>query len=186
MLLIKGTAPERGEVGQVNYHLAMVRIINDEKWAPIVGKFMIAFGSIEKCVNELLRHQCGEAHMRFALTLMLAQRFKLLRELLSERSLSDVARSVLIANLDDAQELVRTRNLVAHNPLVLSMFHHDDEATRTMREVIYAERNGKAIEFEELIRLTDRATKVAAALAQNWIELDMAQMEGREPMLTRT
>jgi hypothetical protein len=163
----------------------MARLTNDDKWAPVLGRFMIAFGSIESSVNELLRQQCSEAQMKFVLTLMLTARCTLLRHMLAERKVSDEARAILLGTLNEVEGLSKTRNIVAHNPLVLSMFKADDQQTRTMREVIYAEHKDKAIEFDELSRLAARAVRVAASLSQNWIELDQAAMSAREPVLKR-
>lgn len=163
----------------------VIKVIDDEPWVPLVGQFMLAFGSIESSVNELLRQQCTKAQMRFIVSLQLAQRFILLREVLTERQLDQVSMGILIANLDEAQSLAKTRNLIAHNPLVLAMFDDKGTSSKSLQEVIAAEHSGKQMDLAELSKLTERAVKVAEALTQNWIEFDLAEMDRRPPALKR-
>ena len=83
---------------------------NDEKWITAVGKFMLAFGSIEGSVNELIRQCTTEGLFKVMLPLLLAQRVKIAKELTVERKLSDINKSILLANLEEVVNLSPTRN----------------------------------------------------------------------------
>lgn len=147
---------------------------------------MLAFGSIESSVNELLRQKCSEATLRFVLPLQLGQRFTLLTGQITEWDLSDANRKVLLDVLGEAKGLSYNRNLIAHNPLVLSYFIKDKDGVGFAGAHIKSEHSDKTIEFAELERPTGRAEKVAIALSKMWIELDLALMDSRDPNLRPT
>jgi hypothetical protein len=161
---------------------------DNAKWAPVIGRYMIAFGEIESSVNELLRNIIPEGAMKVVVGLQLGQRIKLLREGLPDwKDLSDVNQSVVAQNLEEAAGLMGTRNLIAHNPLILSLFTQDGKPKRSREEeeVIWSEHSGKAITFAELRKLTARAELVANALLMNWLDYDVAALSGHKPVLKR-
>lgn len=164
----------------------MARLTRDDKWAPIIGRLFIAFGLMESSINELLRQQCSDQQMKFIVSLQLKQRLDLLRSILPERNLSDWNRKVLNDLLNEVSHLAKTRNLVAHNPLTLSMFQNDGSPKdKLWEEVIVAESGDRRITFEALQLSADRAFLVAETLHRSWIELDLGVMDGKEPELMR-
>ena len=162
------------------------KLRSDTEWAALVGRFMLAFGRIESSVNELLRRKCSEGTLRFVLQLQLAQRFTLLTEQITEWDISDSNRKVLMDVLSEAKGLSHNRNLIAHNPLVLSYFIKDKDGVGFAGAHIKSEHSDKTMEFAVLERLTGRAEKVAIALSKMWIELDLAEMQSRVPTLKPT
>lgn len=152
-------------------------------WVEYVGRFMMAFGLIESCVNELLRRSCSAATLKFVLPLMLKPRFELLSLQLTEWTLSDANRKVLVDTLGEAQGLAKHRNHIAHNPLILSWFRRDETGSGFAKAAIWSEHSGKIIEYGDMKKYTERAEQVALALQGIWVELDMADMQAREPLL---
>lgn len=163
----------------------MARFIDHKPWVPVIGEFMVAFGSIESSVNELLRNVCSEAVMKVVITLQLSARIKLLKEALVDwKYLSDPNKEVLRLNLDEVVGLSRTRNLIAHNPLVFSAFQ-DEDGEPNGRFNIWSEQTEKTISLPELQKDTDRAVRISDALSSNWIDYDMAFMRGEQPVMKR-
>ena len=164
----------------------MVRLTNDANWAPVIGRYMIAFGSIESSVNELLRNVIPEGAMKVVIGLPLGQRIKLLRESLADwKELSDVNRTVIALNLDEVVSLSSTRNLIAHNPLLLALYADDEESPDIAREHIKSEQTGKGITLPELEVVTARVEALSAALWRNWIDYDFSYMNGEPLKLKR-
>ena len=92
------------------------------EWAAAIGKAFVAFGSIEHITVVCLREIPKDSIQRFSKALRLTQRIDLLLELLEPYQQPECL--ALADKLREAKVLARTRNLIAHNPLVLQM--HDD------------------------------------------------------------
>jgi hypothetical protein len=162
----------------------MLRFVDPKPWAPVIGNYMISYGSIENSINELLRNVCSEAVMGFVVTLQLGQRIKLLREGLPDwKALSEDNKKVILLTLDEIEHLAKTRNLIAHNPLLLSLFEEDGSERTKTREHIRSAQSGKTVTLQELTQLSERAMLVAKALEQNWLEYDVSVM-GDQPQPT--
>lgn len=164
----------------------MSRFTNDAKWAPVIGRYMIAFGSIENSINELLRNVIPEGAMKVIAGLQLGQRIKLLREGLSDwKNLSDANQTVIAQNIDEVSSLSQTRNLIAHNPLLLSLFTEEGHERSTHLEHIRSETSRKVITLDELEAVTSRAEALADALMMNWIDYDFGGLNDQKPTLKR-
>lgn len=153
-----------------------MRLVDDEKWAPVIGHFMLAFGSIESSVNRLLQHWCSLRTLLFVRsTITLEQRIKLVKSLVEEQDLGASNRAILIANLNDVKALAATRNLIAHSPLTLLAFHSEPEDERglpPLREVILSARDEeKHVSYDELHATMLRAKRMAQVMMQNQLEI---------------
>ena len=89
-------------------------------WAEAIGKGFVAFGSIEHTVVVCLRTIQKDSIPKFSKSLKLRQRIELLLELLEphvQPECLDLAEKLRLA-----KTLSETRNLIAHNPLVLEIY----------------------------------------------------------------
>ena len=170
-----------------------MRYTNDEAWIPVIGQFMVAFGSIENSINELLTNTQTLNQMQFIMTLRLEQRITMLRRSLADwEDLSDKNKKVLWDNLDEIQHLARTRNLIAHNPLTMQMLYLPDpkdkaliEKANQAGEYIKHEVTQQIVTLPELTKMTKRAYALAIVMQGNWIEYDLKTMAGKEPVMKR-
>ena len=159
----------------------------------MVGRFMVAFGSIESSINELLRNTQSDGAMELVMTLRLEQRIDLLRKTLPDwKDLSDKNKSILLVVLDEVQHLAKTRNLIAHNPLTVQMLYLPDpkdkplvEKAKRAQEYIKHEITQKFITLPELTAQAKRVWKVAVFLQMAWIDYDMAYMGGKPLVLKK-
>jgi len=94
----------------------------DREWANAIGTAFVAFGSIEDTTVLCLRELPSEPIWRFARKLKLTPRINLLLELLEPHKQPECLK--LVEALKQIRELAQTRNLLAHNPLILQT--HDD------------------------------------------------------------
>src|SRR5690606_30746822 len=92
------------------------------EWAAAIGAAFVAFGSIEHTTIVCLREIPRDSIWRSSKSLKLVPRVDLLLELLEPYQHQECL--TLADKLRQVKELARTRNLIAHNPLVLQI--HED------------------------------------------------------------
>ena len=105
------------------------------EWAAAIGAAFVAFGSIEHTTVVCLREIPSDSIWRFSKSLNLAPRVDLLLELLEPYQQQECL--TLAEKLRQVKGLARTRNLIAHNPLVLQM-HEDGQGNRIFGSAITA------------------------------------------------
>ncbi len=97
----------------------MVSLVDSARWAPLIGRMFIAFGSIERTTHECIRNWAGEiVHKHFAKT-PLSARIDLARDLAEAQDATEATKKAFVRSLLNAKNLAQNRNLVAHNPLCL-------------------------------------------------------------------
>ncbi|MFT3763677.1 MAG: hypothetical protein QM761_13935 [Pseudoxanthomonas sp.] len=140
----------------------MVKLVDlNGQWAAAIGQSFVAFGSIEHltviCLQEIPKDRIQKSVSSFKL----GQRIDLVRELLEAHP--GEAYENLAMKLARAKELLVTRNLIAHNPLVLGILHSDGGFTH--REAIVSLRDGKRrIELPELQAFAAECEQLASEL----------------------
>lgn len=91
-------------------------------WAMAIGKAFVAFGSIEHTTVVCLRQVPKDSIQRFAKSLKLTPRIELLLELLEPYQQPECQE--LAEKLRQVKGFAQTRNLIAHNPLVLEFYEN--------------------------------------------------------------
>lgn len=94
----------------------------DGEWAAAIGRAFIAFGSIEQVTVNCVREIPRDRIQRSTSKLNLIPRIDLILELLE--AYDGEPFSLLAAKLSLAKQMVKTRNLIAHNPLVLDVYEN--------------------------------------------------------------
>ena len=89
-------------------------------WEPLVGRAMLRFGEIEVITIRCLRFLPGKHKLREVGNWKFTPRVNLILTLLAAKS--DPDRDRLAELLREAKRLVRTRNLIAHNPLEMTVY----------------------------------------------------------------
>ena len=132
------------------------------KWAAAIGRAFVAFGSIEHTTVVCLRNIPRDNLQTFARSLKLVPRVELLRELLAPYEQPEAAQ--LASVLGQVKALAPTRNLIAHNPLVLE-FYEDPNGGYTFRESIAAiHKEGHKITLGEVEQFASASESLATNL----------------------
>ena len=141
----------------------MARLVDRQgHWAAAIGKAFVAFGSIEHTTVVCLRQIPKDQIQRFAKSLKLAARIDLLLELLEPYSHPECAE--LSDKLRQVKTLAQTRNLIAHNPLVLE-FYEDNSGGYAFAESIAAiHKEGHKISLSETQKFAADADNMASEL----------------------
>ena len=99
-------------------HLAAKEV----QWRTAIGRFILSFGSIEWFTYNMLLVLPTERIFESVRFLGFKQRINLVIQLLQEKNIDDEIADKAIGLLNEAKELANTRNLIAHNPLLLNLF----------------------------------------------------------------
>ena len=84
-----------------------------DKWAPVVGNFIIEFGHVEIAISEALRMSTTPVQFEVLEKLGYTQRAKLAKAALVEWNPSEEA--AIVKEFKALDEIAKRRNIVAHN-----------------------------------------------------------------------
>ena len=137
-------------------------INHQERWAAAIGRAFVAFGSIEHvtflCLHNIPRDRIQRSTSRFKLS----QRIDLIVELIEKQTESPFQQ--LSSLLIRAKDLARTRNLIAHNPLVLDIYEHPDGDILLKQNIVSLLKDDHRISLLELETFASEAEKLATEL----------------------
>lgn len=140
----------------------MAKIVDPEgAWAAAIGKAFVAFGAIEHVTVACLREIPRDRIQRSTRSFRLGQRIDLLVELLEAHDGESFKK--LAAELIRAKEMAKTRNLIAHNPLVLEVYEWGD-GSRFHRQVIASLSSDVRITLEDLTTFARDSEGLASSL----------------------
>lgn len=130
-------------------------------WAAAIGKAFVAFGSIEHLTVACLREIPNDPIQRTAKAFKLGQRIDLLLELLESHNEEPFLH--LSEKLKAVKDLSQTRNLIAHNPLLLEVYKFDD-GSLFHREVIAALHSENRITLSQVEEFAVKSESLASEL----------------------
>lgn len=136
-------------------------IESTEEWAAEIGRGMIAFGAIEGAVDMCLKHALRDPIQRFARDLYLGPRIDLLLELLQGRSGECYAEVGTL--LRQAKVLAKTRNTIAHSPLMLDVYLKHDDSFHVKQTISDRKTDKRRLSFTDVTQFADES----AALSSN-------------------
>jgi hypothetical protein len=131
------------------------------EWSSAIGKAFVAFGGIEHVTVACLRTLPKDNLQKSTKSFRLGQRIDLLIEILEPYE-RDAYRS-LAKHLARAKDLAETRNLIAHNPLVLEFYERPDGSI-FHEQVIAAMHKDKKITLRELQSFAEECEALVTAL----------------------
>jgi len=125
---------------------------DEEKWAPLIGRFILEFANIEDSIHLVTSyHLAGTIIEHSDINERLGIRLNLCKKIL-EASVEDQCQKIKIqACFNCIQDLVQTRNLLAHNALSIVFEEGNDGHFRQIGPVIAGRKNiNITIDFESL------------------------------------
>lgn len=102
--------------------IKMVSLVNNGKWAPLIGDLFLTFGSIEMAVQKCIKQWTTDVIYEHVKKDNLSKRIDLLVNLVKAQDCSDSNKEILVANLRSIKRLLEVRNTIAHSPLMLLIF----------------------------------------------------------------
>jgi hypothetical protein len=138
----------------------MVSLVDKTKWAPLVGRLFLSFGTIESATHDCIRSWAGEVIYKHVKKTPLTRRIALAIDLLAEQNFSEANKAVFLDHLHKAKALVEHRNIIAHSPLALVLFQ-EEPGTPFVEAIASNTDEGKLIEFAELQESVEQAEAIA-------------------------
>jgi hypothetical protein len=126
---------------------------------------MLQFGDIEYVSIMCLQGLPQDKIANSASKLPFSRRADLLIEMLEARSTRSAHLDALIKGFKRARKLAETRNLIAHNPLLLTLYFEEDMETVASMEHVIASRASGGINLEEL---KEFAAEVDSLASEMW------------------
>lgn len=137
----------------------MAKLVEADKWAPIVGRMFLAFGDIELTTHRCIKAWAGDMiHKHFA-SARLSARIELAKELAQSQDASDETKAAFCLAMQRAKNLAKQRNLIAHNPLCLVIPR--DAQDKTLIEAIAHHSSDQLLSYEELLIVVEASERCA-------------------------
>ncbi|MDP9895371.1 hypothetical protein J2W32_004469 [Variovorax boronicumulans] len=145
----------------------MVSLVNTELWAPSVGRFILAMGSIESVMRRCVLNWTSSTIYKHTKSMGLNQRIDLVMGLVEEQPFPAASKASFSKSLAEAKSLIPTRNTVAHHPLALMIFVDVD---RPLQEGIFPKDSEEGSITLEVLQLAyTKAEKVASDLEEGLV-----------------
>lgn len=138
-------------------------IVNKDKWAPLIGRFVLAFGDIESFIYSMQTRMVDETVLKHTQRLSLDQRIKFVHDLLLNCDMDEVIAQKFIDAITKVENLRKQRNLIAHNPLFL-VFYEDSDIFEPEEAICNFKRNDEILNYESLSKIVNEAESIANEL----------------------
>lgn len=144
----------------------MVSLVDSEKWAPLIGKLFISFGTIERATYECIRNWSNDLVYERATRTPFQNRVDLAIKLVATQPYSDASKATFVADFQTTKNLATHRNVIAHSPLVLVLFSADGNAA-VCEAIASNKEKDRLIEFAELEDIVKQAETLADKINHN-------------------
>lgn len=154
----------------------MVSLVDSARWAPLIGRMFIAFGSIERTTHECIRNWAGEnIHKHFAKT-RLSARIDLAQDLAKSLNATEATKEAFCCSLRQAKALAQHRNLVAHNPLCLVLLQ-DCLDPPFLEAIAHNTEGNKFLSYEQLTEIVENIERCAEELLHNFVAFRVEKLD---------
>lgn len=141
----------------------------EKKFAPIIGQAILSFGNIEYFTFQALEYLPNDNIFNSAAILPFTQRVDLIIEILKGRNPAKI-NSKLIKLLEKSKELAKTRNIIAHNPLIIEIYTSKKGEVSSPKICSYLNKK-RMVTYQDLVDFIDSAEAVALQLNDAFLEL---------------
>lgn len=154
----------------------MAKLVDlDHKWATLIGRVFIAFGSIERTTHECLNKWLKDPVYPHIKNMRFASRVDLLIDVTEHHGFQKNHTAPFVANLKRAKELAQKRNLIAHNPLMLCLFQGENDFIEAIASTV---KDDVTMEYHELEKLMTESETLASNLIEGSVKFSLEGWEG--------
>lgn len=147
----------------------------DHKWATLIGRVFIAFGSIERQTHESLKKWLEDPVYPHIKHMKLSQRIDLLIDVVKKQNFEQENIDSFVADLTEAKSFAKRRNLIAHNPLMLFLFQ---EEPNFIEAIVSNIKDDVTMEFHELEELAISSEELASNIIDGVTKFRLEGWEG--------
>ncbi|WP_296060749.1 hypothetical protein [uncultured Amphritea sp.] len=154
----------------------MVKLVDSSRWEPLIGRLFIAFGSIERTTHQCIRDWAGSNIHKHFVRAGLSVRIDLAIDLTAAQEASEATKDVYCKSLQQAKQLAKYRNLVAHNPLCLVLLQDELEGS-FLEAIAHSTDDNKFLSFDELLSIVEEAEQLAEDITHNFVAFRIEKLE---------
>ncbi len=147
----------------------------DIKWATLIGRLFIAFGYIEKITHNCLVEWLKDPIYPHIKNMNLGRRIDLVIDLAKAQEYTKENIEQFISHLKQAKTLSEKRNIVAHNPLMLTLFQGDPDFVEVIQSI---KKDEVFIEFHQLEDIVLQTESVCSNLLEIKVKFGLEGWEG--------
>jgi len=145
---------------------------NHAQWEALVGRAILCFGDIElisiKCLALIPSDKIGDSAARMDFY----RRAELLIEILEARPERDANLNAILLGIKRAKVLAKTRNLIAHNPVMMNLYVNDDETEAFAQHAISSARAGnQTLDLDDLKEFAAEVEDLSSTLWLTFMKL---------------
>jgi hypothetical protein len=131
----------------------------EESWAPIVGAFILEFGTIEDTVQLIISRNLADTCIEVGdLNSRLPNKLEILERIIKMSQSKETAQEEVLKSISAIKVLCGVRNMIAHNPLAIELEETKDGRMRFSRLLITGRKNPQ--KFESLDSLTHKLSEL--------------------------
>ena len=145
------------------------------EWRSAIGKAMVSFGEIELITYQCLVHLPKDKIEATASRQGFTFRVDLIVEILNGWNSKSEQVDSFIQMLKRARELARTRNDIAHNPVMLNVFASQISDDLAVEHCISIARGDRVIDLPAVKEFADEVESLAARM---WLQIGKIAMDG--------
>jgi hypothetical protein len=159
---------------------------HEAEWRELIGRAITCFGEIEFVSIKCLAYIPQDRFSGSVGGLDFAKRVDILIELLEGRQSLDPNLRGLLRGFIRAKSLAKTRNLIAHNPLMFDIYVNDDASKVILEQSITSTRSGaKRIKLDQLRIFADEVESLAGQLWGHFAKVERRKVERSPNSLRR-
>lgn len=147
------------------------------EWYFAIGKAIVIFGEIELITHQFLVHFSKEKIAATASRQSFTFRADLITEILTGRNSKSEQINAFIQMLKRSRELARTRNDIAHNPVMLNVFASKISDDLAIEQCISTIRGNRNIDLPDLKKFADEVESLAKRMWSQFLKLRTADGE---------
>lgn len=157
----------------------MAEIVDlDHKWATLIGRVFMAFGTIEKLTHECLKEWLKDPIYDHLKKIRLSQRIDMVIDLIGAKPFEEKNIVKFVLLMKEAKKLAEKRNILAHNPLLLTLFYGDPD----FHEIIQHNfKENKYVTFDELKKIVKDSEMLATELIETKVKIGLEGRTGLSP-----
>ncbi len=139
--------------------------LNLQEWQQLVGKSIIAFGDIELVTYNCLTYLPSEHIFEVVSDLSFAKRIELISRIIESKDIPANLRDNFLELLAKAKEKAQVRNIIAHNPVQMSIYEHQKTGEILFQpEIAKIKKGNKVITIKDLQRFAEEVEELSVNL----------------------
>jgi hypothetical protein len=141
--------------------------MKQEEWESLVGKFILSFAAIEHNSYQIMYMLLKDSIFDDLKDLGLQKRLEISLKLVEETDVLDHEwKERFTTNLKKAKSNIVHRNLIAHNPMFVDMFHCETtDGFKIIPKIMSVKKQSKFILLDDLKKLVDDMKEITIQLS---------------------